>query len=127
MSFKNYVAKRRVTDTPAGDFVSDAKRDGQMPDARTWPELDAYLRSRGAHQEAINAARSVWRAYLAAQKREETADAERPPRREAARRRDRRDGEGYADRDRRGDRGASVSKYGPGRRSTLTASSSSLT
>lgn len=75
MSFKEYVAKRRVTDTPAGDFVGDAKRDRELPDARTWPELATYLASRGAHRDAVSAARSVWRGYCAAQKRQEQAAA----------------------------------------------------
>lgn len=75
MSFLEYVAKRRVTDTPAGDFVSDAKQDREMPNARTWPELRGYLWSRGAHADAITAAQAVWRGYLASQKRSEQINA----------------------------------------------------
>ena len=78
MSFKEYVAARRITDTPAGDFIKDAKRDGKLPDARTWPELDTYLRVQSAHGEAVKAARSVWQAYRAAQRRQEAANAQRP-------------------------------------------------
>ena len=36
MSFRDYIAERRITDTPAGDFVADAKRDPGLPDAETW-------------------------------------------------------------------------------------------
>lgn len=75
MSFKDYVAKRRATDTPAGDFVSDARGDPGLHDVRTWADLEAHLRTRRACDEAIKASRSVWRGYCAAQRRAERADA----------------------------------------------------
>ena len=33
MSFRDYIATRRVTDTPAGDFVRDARKDRHLPDS----------------------------------------------------------------------------------------------
>jgi hypothetical protein len=36
MSFRTYIARRRVTDTPEGDFVGDAKRDKKMPEVKSW-------------------------------------------------------------------------------------------
>lgn len=32
MDFKSWLKKRRVTNTPVGDFVADAKDDTHMPD-----------------------------------------------------------------------------------------------
>ena len=70
MSFRAYIATRRITDTPAGDFVSDAKRDQGLPDAATWEELHSYLLRNGASREAIAAGRTVWARYLAKRRRE---------------------------------------------------------
>jgi hypothetical protein len=35
MSFKTYIAHRRITDTPQGDFTKDARLDKTLPDAKT--------------------------------------------------------------------------------------------
>lgn len=69
ISFRTYVQSRRVTDTPAGDFVADAKADPTFPDPPTWQELEGYLRRRGAIRDAIMAGRAVWRGYQAARRR----------------------------------------------------------
>lgn len=63
MSFPKYIGKRRITDTPAGDFVKDARADKELPDVKSWGELKIYLGRKGACLEAIDAARSVWRGY----------------------------------------------------------------
>lgn len=64
MSFKAYVLGRRITDTPAGDFVSDVRRDPHFPDPQTWSELERYLRLRSVCDDAVlAAAKSVWNAY----------------------------------------------------------------
>jgi len=68
-SFKTYVQNRRLTDSPAGDFVADAKADPTFPDPATWEELEGYLRRRGAIRDAITAGRAVWRGYQAARRR----------------------------------------------------------
>ena len=70
MSFRAYVQKRRITDTPAGDFVGDARDDRTLPDPATWEELERYLLLRGACPGAIKAAKQVWRGYEASQRRQ---------------------------------------------------------
>jgi hypothetical protein len=66
VSFRDYIKKRRVTDMPAGDFTADAKVDRDLPNVTSWDELEGYLYDRGACDNAIKAARSVWRGYQAA-------------------------------------------------------------
>ena len=63
-TFRQYVRERRVTDTPAGDFIADAKKDQSLPDVRSWQELVTYLiGQRNAHRDGLKAARTVWIAY----------------------------------------------------------------
>lgn len=64
MTFKEYLASRRITDTPQGDFTKDARRDESLPDVKTWEELRSYIRTKTFHSEVLEAARLVWRAYL---------------------------------------------------------------
>lgn len=64
MTFKEYLATRRNTNTPQGDFTKDALRDKNLPDVRTWAELESYLRSKAGGLGIIRAARSVWSGYL---------------------------------------------------------------
>ena len=61
--FRTFIRARRVTDTPRGDFIADAKADRHFPDARSWAQLACYLVHRHACHGAINAARRVWNAY----------------------------------------------------------------
>jgi hypothetical protein len=75
MSFREYVANRRVTDTPAGDFLADAKTDRGLPDAARWSELETHLRQRGASVEALAAARVVWNGYRATLRAADKTDA----------------------------------------------------
>jgi hypothetical protein len=63
MSFREYIARRRITKTPAGDFTEDARSDDRLPDATSWEELEAYLRERRACHEIVEAARQVWNGY----------------------------------------------------------------
>lgn len=64
MRFKAYIQRRRITKTPAGDFVMDAKTDVDMPDVSSFRELESHLRHfHRACPEAIKAARVVWRGY----------------------------------------------------------------
>jgi hypothetical protein len=63
ISFKEFVRSRRVTDTPVGDFVTDAKRDSGFPDARSRQEMLDYLDMMGAPDAAVSAAKVLWRRY----------------------------------------------------------------
>lgn len=63
MSFREYVKRRRITDTPAGDFTRDAQMDPNMPDARNWAELRAYLERVSNLPGVIPAGQQVWQAY----------------------------------------------------------------
>jgi hypothetical protein len=69
LSFRDYIQSRRVTDTPAGDFVADAKQDGRLPDAQSWADLQSYMWGRGASSSAVDAAKTVWQRYLAARRK----------------------------------------------------------
>jgi hypothetical protein len=65
LTFTEYVKARRVTNTPAGDFVADAKADRGMPDVKSWEQLHTYLVMKSAIPEAIAAGKAVWRGYQA--------------------------------------------------------------
>lgn len=67
MTFNEYIAKRRITDTPAGDFTKDARSDRNFPEMQTWAELKSYLDQKvtGSHKPLVIAAgREVWQAYV---------------------------------------------------------------
>lgn len=64
MTFKEYLSKRRITNTPQGDFTEDARRDEKMPDVQTWDELKSYVRFKTRHPDAMQAARLVWQGYI---------------------------------------------------------------
>ena len=68
MTFKEYIATRRITDTPQGDFTGDARRDKNLPDAKTWAELKSYLRWKTSDSDVLNAARQVWQGYVTKQR-----------------------------------------------------------
>jgi hypothetical protein len=72
MTFKEYLARRRITDTPAGDFTADARSDGNLPNVTTWEELRSYLNGKSAYRGTflvITPARKVWRDYERAQRK----------------------------------------------------------
>ena len=68
LSFQAYLAKRRVTDTPAGDFTKDARNDDAMTRMESWPQLQAYLMRRHAARPAVAAAKQVWAGYQVARR-----------------------------------------------------------
>lgn len=72
MTFYEYMVKRRKTNTPNGDFVSDSLGMKGFPDVKTWDQLRSYIRSKryNVHQDVIDAARNVWRAYVKAEERQ---------------------------------------------------------
>lgn len=63
MAFKTFISQRQVRRTQAGAFIRMCKRDQNLPDAETWEELSAYLRSKSASAEVMNRARRVWLDY----------------------------------------------------------------
>lgn len=66
ITFKEYIQRRRRTDTPAGDSREDAGGDRNLLGVQSWDQLYGYLRTRGVlHPDIINAARQVWRGYRA--------------------------------------------------------------
>jgi hypothetical protein len=70
-SFKDYIHKRKITDSPAGDFTSDVRRDPDFPaDAHTWVNVKNYLAGRFVSLQVIAAARTVWRQYQRALRRQ---------------------------------------------------------
>jgi hypothetical protein len=67
MSFSDYRAKRRLTESPSGEFTRSAREDPGMAKIESWPALQAYLfRQHGAKvKEVIDAAEPVWKGYRA--------------------------------------------------------------
>lgn len=62
--FGAYILARRITDTPQGDHVVDARSNRDFPDAGSLDELLTYIRRRGGCREARAAARLVWAQFL---------------------------------------------------------------
>lgn len=65
MTFREYLAGRRKTDSIYGDFIADALGDRSLPDVQLWEELRSYLRTRrrGMDDDVLAAARTVWSRY----------------------------------------------------------------
>jgi hypothetical protein len=75
-SFKVWLEEQPITDDAAGDFIRDAKADGQLPDAiQSWEALQAYLQSRDVDAGVLTAAREVWNRYREAASREAISDS----------------------------------------------------
>jgi hypothetical protein len=63
MTFREFLAVFSTGPDGASDFVRDARNDPQMPDAKSWDELEAYM---GRYSQAAQeAARKVWLIYEA--------------------------------------------------------------
>lgn len=63
MTFNDWVKTARVTPTPAGDFIFDARHDKRMPEITTLEELMKYMSSLCVGEGAHRAAKNAWRAY----------------------------------------------------------------
>ena len=68
MTFKQYVKRARVPDNALGDFITDARSDSNLPNVKSWDQLENYLIFRGG-SVAIEPARKAWRNYQAIQRR----------------------------------------------------------
>jgi hypothetical protein len=63
VSFHEFIRTRRITDTPRGDFIGDAKDDRTLPNATRWSELEFYLLQKHACLEAVRQAKKVWNEF----------------------------------------------------------------
>lgn len=65
IGFREYIQKRKITDSRQGDFVVRAKDDPNLPDVRNWKELEHYLYTNYIlRSEAMFiAAKLVWQQY----------------------------------------------------------------
>jgi len=61
--FRDYIARRRIEGRPPGRFAVDAQEDRDLPDAKTWKELEAYLIGKGAKREVLEEAAETWKDY----------------------------------------------------------------
>lgn len=66
LSFQAYIKNHSLEDSPAGDFICDAKRSPPPADIKDVSELRDWLERQGAIPAAIVAAETVWHRYLAA-------------------------------------------------------------
>ncbi|WP_129794292.1 hypothetical protein [Sphingosinicella sp. CPCC 101087] len=68
-SFREYVDARKYDfgrgSAAAWNFIALARGDRNLPDARSWRELEAYLQTAGLPEAQVAAARSVWRSFTA--------------------------------------------------------------
>ena len=62
--FRNYIARRRMEGRPPGRFAVYAQEDRDLPDAKTWEDLEAYLVGKASKPEVIDEAAGFWRDYL---------------------------------------------------------------
>lgn len=71
MTFLEYVHKRKVNETPAGDFTYDVQRDARFTeDIRSWEALKSYVTYRSHGDRGIvDAGREVWNGYRSYTKR----------------------------------------------------------
>ena len=65
IGFREFIQKRRITDTRQGDFVASAKGDPNLPDARNWKELELYFYTHHIlfADGMLTAAKLVWQQY----------------------------------------------------------------
>ena len=66
MTFKEFIQSARVTNTPRGDFIADAKtliNAGVFPTVDSWCDLYGFMTRRHACPEAIEEARKAWRQF----------------------------------------------------------------
>jgi hypothetical protein len=69
-TFEEWADVARVTDDPAGDFISDWHRAGpQPPPINTYSDLSRWLRDQGACFEALAASKQAWRRFQAWKRR----------------------------------------------------------
>jgi hypothetical protein len=78
MRFRDYLSKRRPTDSGQSEFIKVALSDPQMPDAESWPQLQAHLLKRAAPLESAVAALRIWKGYRRAAQAARVRETQRP-------------------------------------------------
>jgi hypothetical protein len=66
MTFKEFIQSARVTNSPRGDFIADAKtliNAGVFPTVEGWGDLYGFMARRRACPEAVEEARKLWRQF----------------------------------------------------------------
>lgn len=63
MTFKEWLATRRITDSARGDFISDVLKDDRFPDGGYAEGIECYLIRHHACPEAIKEFKKLWRQY----------------------------------------------------------------
>ena len=77
MTFLEFLKYRRPTYTAQGVFTSEALVDPNLPNASSWPELQAYLSHKGLPPASLVAAQAVWDAYEAFKRQKKTTAGNR--------------------------------------------------
>ena len=62
--FRDYLLSRQWSGIES-DFVDDAQDDTGLPDAKSWEELEDYLKDKHAVPGALEAAEYIWKLYVA--------------------------------------------------------------
>lgn len=62
--FKAFLLSRQWSDI-LRDFVDHAQTDDALPDAKSWDELEAYLKGKDAVESVIKSAEHIWGLYVA--------------------------------------------------------------
>lgn len=64
MTFYEFLAKKKITDTPRGDFIGDVRRDPRFPkETTTWGNVDRHMSYWKACPEAYRQAKKLWAQY----------------------------------------------------------------
>ncbi len=61
--FKAFLRSRQWNENQSKKFVDDALGDSDLPDAKSWEELEARLE--GGHEDTIEEAKYIWGLYAA--------------------------------------------------------------
>ena len=63
MTFNEYIKNQLGRNDSIGDLAEDARRDAQFPPVNSLKSLINHLESRGACDDAVDAARDAWKEY----------------------------------------------------------------
>ena len=63
MSFPAYMSNLRLTGLPLGYFAQRMQEHADLPDAKTWQEVETYLVGRKADPVLVTSASEYWKDY----------------------------------------------------------------